>query len=179
VAKDMEEEQPDDLPAFVIINPSKGGMFMDPLSGLYLTQWPVEVDGVMKSNYGHVPKGKDTSRIKYALQANLLFPCNPKGECKHITKYEVVPNKLEGLMKSTVREIVATVEQLTDAITLKTMETWEMDKAPNKRRVTVLRAISNRLKSEYVQGIIGIDSRAAMIMDKETGKMVPDTITVR
>ncbi len=169
----MEEDK---VPMCVILNPKMGGMFIDPLSGLHLTQWPTEVDGTTRHNWGHVPKG-DTSRIVAALGLNILFPCNPKGESKHIPKVEPQPNAVETIMSNTTREVLATIDQITDATSLQLMEKYENGKASNKRRVTVLRAINDRLRSRDVHGIIGVDSTPAMIKD-DAGNMVPDVIAV-
>lgn len=179
--KDQElvnKEKWKNLPGFVALNPRKAGIFLDDRSGLTLSQF--------SKNYDNVPKTMDCSRIAMALMNGNLIECNPKGESKYIRpdKFEVnSQEKSEGktqwdkLMSMHSRELVIFINNTRDAALLNKMRQLEEVKPQRERRVTVLQAISERLKSRDVVGIV-MSVQPNMIQDKKTGKMVVDTVSV-
>jgi len=167
------------LPICVMLNPKKGAMWYDDLSGLRLSQWDgTESDGTEIKNWGHVPKNKDCSRIEIALRSNILFPCSPKGECKHIIQLDQSEDWLEATMKLNTRELISTIDQIIDVNILSRMQAWENDRPRRDIRPIVLSTINNRLKSPYVSGVTSINSIPNMILDKKTGKMVEDKVRI-
>ena len=166
------------LPGFVALNPRKAGIFLDDKSGLALSQFG--------KNYDSVPKTMDCSRIAMALMNGNLIECNTKGESKYVrpSKFEVnSQEKSEGksqwdkLMSMHSRELVIFINNTRDAALLNKMRQLEEAKAQRERRVTILQALSERLKSRDVVGII-MNAQPNMILDKKLNKMVPDTVSV-
>ena len=153
--KAKEKGEWEELPKWVILNPRAAAMFNDSeLSGLYLTQWEgTDSAGNEIKNWGHVPKDNDCSRIKVALNANILFPSNPKGECRHIPPPIVRKGSMDELMSMHMRELIQVVDQITDAKLLTDMREWEMDRPQKERRVQLLQAISGRLNSYHPDGL--------------------------
>lgn len=178
--KAQNKDEWEALPKWVVLNSRMSGMFNDSeLSGLYLAQWDsTEPDGSGIKNWGHVPKDNDCSRIKAALDVGILFPSNPKGESRHIPPPIIKKGSMDELMSLGRRELIAAVEQVTDAKLLENMSEWEMERPQKQRRTQLLQAISSRLKSDAVIGI-KYKAEPAMIKDSKTGKMVPDVIGIQ
>lgn len=175
-----DSEESKGLPICVILNPKKGAMWFDELSGLCLSQWPgIDNSGKEIKNWGRVPTDRDCTRIEIALRNDTLFPCNPKGECIHISNStEEAKTWIGRVMKYKSREILALIDQIIDANVLSSMKSWELDRSKKDVRTIVLTAINERLRSPYVAGVTNIASTPAMILDKDTGKMVEDRVTV-
>lgn len=179
--KDQElvnKEKWKNLPGFVALNPRKAGIFLDDRSGLTLSQF--------NKNYDNVPKGKDCSRIAMALMNGNLIECNTKGESKYVRpdKFEVnTQEKSEGktqwdkLMSMHSRELVVFINNTRDVALLNKMRQLEESKPQRERRVTIQQAISERLKSRDVVGIV-MNTQPNMILDKKLNKMVPDTVSL-
>ena len=177
MAEEMTTESWGELPAFVVLNPLKDAMFNDEdKSGMYLAQW----DGTDRlgndiRNYGPVPKQKDCSRIKMALDVGLLFQCNPKGQCRHLPEPLIAENTIEDLMVRNSRELTALLPHINDARLLSEMKEYEEGKPKKEIRRPFLRDL--HVRQNEVNGLSAIKSAQAMIADKD-GKMVPDSINV-
>lgn len=183
VANSSEEEvnkaKWKNLPAFVMLNPSEAGIFIDSKSGLALSQFG--------KYYSNVPKEKDCSRIAHALMNSLLLPCNPKGESTlaRAKKIEVTSDeKQKGmtnwdkLMTMNSRELIVFINNTRDASFLTKMRQMEEAKPLKNRRVMVLQTISERLKSRDVVGIT-MTSQPNLILDRKTGQMVVDNVAIQ
>ena len=174
---EVEEDQWKELPAFVILNPNQEAMFYDPdRSGMHLAQWGgTDKDGNEIRNYGVVPKSNDCSGIKMALDAGILFQCNPKGECRHIPAPIIKEDSMEDLMGKNTRELTALLPHISDPEFLAKMRDFEEGKPRKEIRLPFLRDL--RARQKEVDGPLQIRAEQAMI-DDGTGKMIPDSVRV-
>jgi len=170
------------LPLNVILNPRKAAMFDDrEKSGLFLSQFGgTDYAGNAIRHYGTVPRNRDCSRIDLALQHGILFPCDPSGDCKNIKPVDKSKSDVKNIMaENNTRELIAIVSQVIDLNTLTQMRDYEESKPKREQRVQVLQAISDRIKSGNISGMSKVKSNTNMILDKNTGKLIPDIVQLK
>ena len=164
-----------ELPPFVCLNPNESAMFHDPeRSGMHLVQWGgQDSEGNDLRAWGPVPKKNDCSGVKMALDVGILFPCNPKGECRHIPGPIIQADSIDDLMAKNSRELGAILPHINDTVLLKNMREFEEGKPKKEVRVPLVREIRRR------EGTLAgpVRSEVAMIEDKD-GNMVPDNVSI-
>lgn len=173
-----EEIDRDGLPLFVRLNPAHGGMWMDDISGLVVSQNDgKDRNGNTIRNYGRVPIGEDCSRIKEALRRRILVPCDPSGNSKMIKEqFLVKEDTVEALMKQPQGKILQLIDNIRDVELLQKMHNIEKNKKTKDQRAAIMTAIVKRLKSRDVRGVTEVEQATSMVYDKGSGRLVKDIV---
>jgi hypothetical protein len=164
---DIEDEEINDeevsdsgLPLYVRINPRHGSMWMDDISGLYVSEdGATDGEGNPVKAYARVPLKADCSRIIKALKLGILVPCDPTGRSKRIRARSIAKtDTLEKFMGQKQSLLIMLIDQIRDVELLSKMRQWEEGRKDKDKRIAVLQAIVSRMKSRDVTGVTTIES---------------------
>lgn len=165
----------DGLPLYVRLNPEYGAMWFDDISGLSVSQFNSTFEGKQIKEWARVPVKRDCSRIRNAIRRGILVPCDPSGQSRRLRSRRLLEyDSVEILMKRSQRELVAIINNITDADLLSKMRDYESKQ--KKRRIAILTTINDRMKSRDVVGVTTVKETSNLLYDKKSGRLVNDVV---